>query len=473
MKNDKKIFNILFIVLCIAFSLFLMIFIKIDSDYLWHVKAGEYMVKNHTILTHDVFSWVASGKYWMSHEWGFEVLIYIFKLIFSKYSIFVYGLICTVTLLLIIYYINKDKFYDNKLFALVWIVLGLIIGPLLSARPHLISNIFLLLTVYFCIDFCKNENSKKIYFLPLIAILWANFHGGSSNLVYTIPLIIMFAGLFKFNFSKIESSRLSKKQFITFLIIIVVSILCININPHGFKMVTYPYENIMDKTMINTISEWRSTQLNDNTHLMYFVFAFIVLGIFLLSKKKINFRDFMLFLFALFLGLKSIRFWAYLYIVMSVIVFNYIDKRKDDPYTKTIFLFMSFIFALTFGLAFNKNIMNNTTKLDLTNQFIDNIKREKPKRMFNLYNIGGELVYNDIDVFIDGRADLYSKINFSDCIIISNLSGDYKAMIEKYNFDYYVVNTSFSIYYYLLYDDNYEELARDGEYVLFKAKSVS
>ena len=283
----------------------------------------------------------------------------------------------------------------------------------------------------------------------------------------------MFAGLFKFNFSKIESSRLSKKQFITFLIIIVVSILCININPHGFKMVTYPYENIMDKTMINTISEWRSTQLNDNTHLMYFVFAFIVLGIFLLSKKKINFRDFMLFLFALFLGLKSIRFWAYLYIVMSVIVFNYIDKRKDDPYTKTIFLFMSFIFALTFGLAFNKNIMNNTTKLDLTNQFIDNIKREKPKRMFNLYNIGGELVYNDIDVFIDGRADLYSKINFSDCIIISNLSGDYKAMIEKYNFDYYVVNTSFSIYYYLLYDDNYEELARDGEYVLFKAKSVS
>ena len=61
-----------------------------------------------------------------------------------------------------------------------------------------------------------------------------------------------------------------------------------------------------------------------------------------------------------------------------------------------------------------------------------------------MYDYGGILIYNDIEVFIDGRADLYSKYNYKDYLDISCLRGDYPKLIEKYDFDYFLVVFRFS-----------------------------
>ena len=45
----------------------------------------------------------------------------------------------------------------------------------------------------------------------------------------------------------------------------------------------------------------------------------------------------------------------------------------------------------------------------LSNSAISVLKKEEPKRLFNYYDYGAYLIYKDIPVFIDGRADLYSK----------------------------------------------------------------
>ena len=467
-KIDKR--SLIFLILTISFVFFMMVFMRVDSDYLWHIKAGEYMLSKHTILTHDVFSWTALGSYWMSHEWGFEVIIYSLSLLFGKYHLFVYGFICLLILYLILFKINKDKYNNNKLFAIIWLFAGIILAPFMTGRPHLISNIFVLLTCYLSLDLFNNKDSKKIYFLPLIAIAWSNIHGGSSNLVYLIPMIFLIAGVFKFNFEKINSERLVVKQFITYIVIIVISILCISINPHGIRMIIYPYENIMNSTMISSIVEWKSTQLSDTSHWIYFLLSFVILLVFILSKKKIKLVDGLLFLFCLFLGLKSIRFWGYTYIIMSLIVFDYIPHRKDDKGTNIVMLCVSFLLLFVFVYSFNKNIMVATTKTELSNKFINTIKKEKPKRLYNEYGIGGELVYNNIKVFIDGRADLYSKINYDDSLTITFLSDDFKKTIKKYNFDYYVVNTERPIYFYLKDNDSYTKIYKEDNYVIYKKK---
>ena len=84
--NNKKF---LLISLFICFSLFLCTFIFKESDYFWHIKAGEYMT-NKGILTKDIFSYSAFGKYWMSHEWLFEVIIYNLKRLFGNYNMIIY-----------------------------------------------------------------------------------------------------------------------------------------------------------------------------------------------------------------------------------------------------------------------------------------------------------------------------------------------------------------------------------------------
>ena len=142
-------------------TIFILSFAFRDADYFWHIKVGEYMV-NHGLLNHDVFSWSVYGKYWMSHEWLFEIILYGFKCIFGNIHILVYAFVCILSLFLIIFFSNKKEFLKNPLFGIVWCFLGIILIYFVQGRPQLLSFILLCLSIWFCIDLYRNKDSKKI-----------------------------------------------------------------------------------------------------------------------------------------------------------------------------------------------------------------------------------------------------------------------------------------------------------------------
>ena len=187
----------------------------------------------------------------------------------------------------------------------------------------------------------------------------------------------------------------------------------------------------------------------------------------LFSDKKIEFIDFLLLGFCTYLGLKSIRFWLYSPIIMSYVIFNYVNNRKLDKGTYGVIGLISISLFGVFIYNF-KNITDIKYSVNLNKDIIDIIKRENPKRLFNMYNYGGELIYNDIKVFIDGRADLYSKYNYKDALNISNLNEDYVKLINKYDFDYFLVSKDYSINTYLKYNDDYEVIYQNKELSLYK-----
>ena len=465
-SNNKL--SIALVVLSLSIAFFLLIFVRIESDYFWHIKAGNFMFDNG-ILRNDVFSWFLYSKYWMSHEWLFEIIIYSLSLLFPKYHILIYCYICIASLLLILFITNKKNYLKNIPFSMLWIILSLILMMNIQGRPHLISFNLLALTIWLLYDNYKNRESKLIYFLPLITIIWSNVHGGSSNLSYILCFVFLLTGLFKFNTSKVEAKRLSKKQIVKYIIVMILSMIAININVHGFKMFIYPYQNMMDKTMLSNISEWMPTNINNMGHLMYLIFLTFIFSIMLFSKKKISLIDLMLFGISLTLGLKSIRFWSYTYIIMSYVIFNYVEKRKIDKGTFGIIIIMSLLFISITAFNFD-SIKENISKRLISKEVVSIIKEQKPKRLFNMYNYGGELIYNDILVFVDGRADLYSKYNFKDYLNISTLNDDYIQLINKYDFDYFLADNTYPINTYLKYNQDYEKIYHDKELTLYKKR---
>lgn len=426
---------------------------------------------NHGILRKDVFSWSVNGKYWMSHEWLFEIIIYSLKIVFGKFHVFVYSFIFLSFLLLFIFYTNKNKFLKNIPYSLLYIIsFFVLIANNIQARPHIISFSLLALTIYVLYDLYKNEYSKKLYFLPVVTIIWANVHGGSSNLSYLLCFLFVIGGLFKFKFSKIESYRLSKRQFIKYIVIMFICMMCVCINAHGFRMFIYPYQNMLDTTMLNNITEWQASNLNVSYHYVYYAFLVFIIFTFLFSNNKIEFMDLLLCGFSAYLGLKSIRFWAYIYIIMSFVIFDYVKERKNDKGTFTCIFIIS-LFFISFTLINYKHIVNVKFNAYLDSDIIDAVRNENPKWLFNMYDYGGDLVYNDLPVFIDGRADLYSKYNYKDYINISKLKGDYVKLIEKYDFDYFLVNKNYSINTYLKYNSSYEVIYKKRDVVLYKKNS--
>ena len=465
MKKNKT--KLLVLLLFIAMVLFLMIFFKLEPDYFWHVKAGEYMF-NNGVLTHDVFSWSVAGKYWMSHEWLFEIILYSFKLVFGNIHSVMYCFVSLMSLFLIVFITNRKKIDKNVFYTLMFMTLFVVLSfGYIQARPHMISFSLLALSIYLLYDLYNNEKSKKIYFLPLIAVLWANVHGGSSNLSYILCAMFIFSGLFSFNYMGIEAKRISKKQIYKYLLVMVLCIIGICINIHGFKMLIYPYENMLDTTMLNNINEWKPTSLTNIFNYSYFLFIIMVIVTMIFSDKKMRFIDILLFGFMAFLGIKSIRFWLYCPIAMSFVIFDYFDTAKMDKITNIIVSIFIIVFIVVFASNINR-ITNIDYKFALNKDVIKLIKKEKPRRLFNMYNYGGELVYNDILVFVDGRADLYSKYNYKDYLNISNGTGNYIKLIDKYDFDYLLVDKDFGIYNYLNDNDKYEVIYKKKKVILYK-----
>ena len=105
--KHKLIFSFSIFLFC--FGLFLMLFLRMDIDYFWHFKAGEYMVRHSTILTHDVFSWSLFSYPWISHEWLFEIILYSLYLVFGKYHLFIYVFFITLGLLFFLFLSQKKN----------------------------------------------------------------------------------------------------------------------------------------------------------------------------------------------------------------------------------------------------------------------------------------------------------------------------------------------------------------------------
>lgn len=444
-KLKKNKLFILYLMLILCFSFFALIFFVYDTDYFWHIKAGENMVKNSKILTYDIFSWYLTGKYWMSHEWLFEVLIYLMSTIFGKYHVYVYCFLTFLILQLTFFLTNKDSYLKNIPFSMLWLSLSTLLCFYLQARPHLISFCFFSFTIWILYDIYNNEKSRKYLFFPLISFLWVNFHGGSSNLIYLLPMVFLFSGLFSFESSKVVSVKYTKVQIKKYILCIILGFLFLFLNPHGIKMILYPYENMGNTVMLSNIAEWHCSDLNNFSHYPYFIVAFLIFVIMMFSKKKIRFLDFVLFLLTLYLGLKSIRFWPFIYISMSYCIWYYIPKRKLDSGTNMVLILLSCIFIALFCL-FKPNI--NNYKL-LNDRAVSTLKKLNTKRLFNYYDYGGYLIFNDIPVFMDGRADLYSPYNYKDYLSISYLNYDYIKLIKKYNFDYFIIPKKSGLVSYL------------------------
>lgn len=464
-KRKKEIMILSFLS---AISFLLLLTFRYGNDFYWHLKAGEYMVDHHTILKTDPFSWYLKSFHplWISHEWLFEVVLHGISVLFGKFGPLLLVFLSLISLLLILYFTNYKAFHKNIYYTLFWLCSSSVLTLNTLPRPFLFSNLLLALTFYLLYDLKEHECSKKIYFLPFFACLWANVHGGASNLSYILIFAFYFCGLFHFSFGKITSSSYTPLQKKKYLSVFFFTLVAICINPHGIKMLMYPYQNMNDAFMLATISEWQSINFNDSSSLLY---LFMLSSFFLpliISKKKIELVDFLIVLMFSFLGFKSIRFWPLSFIALTYVGFHYVSS-----YHRRLVIFDRSLILLSFGIIIFSICCFQMPNYDLFDpMFIHILKEEKPKRLYNYYNYGGYLISHDIPVFIDSRADLYSKYNYQDSYNLSVLRGPYEDLLKKYDFDYLILDKGSPLAYYLSKSLQYELVLDKKNTVLYRKK---
>lgn len=479
MFKNKKWLYILYTLIFILAYLILGYNSRIFNDYLWHIKAGEWMVQNKEILTHNIFSYIISeDTIWYSHEWLSEILMYLsLKLFKIDFAYFVITIILTVSTLLFV--IKKDLMNKDLLSTIfITVMIFITLSSSLYARPFILGILFFILLMKALDNIKYNRDSKLYLYLPLISILWANIHGGTIIFAILAPLGYYICGKFRFLTKRFYSIRSTKSQEKKYIYVLIGNFIGSLINPLVYNIYLFPLY-INNETSKANILEWSPAQIRWPSAI--FTIIFIVLFL-IVTSKKINFTDFAVVGSLIMLTLVYGRFYSWLCVAFLVIFTKYFPKKKNDKYLEEfsfeIKAFLIVFIGLFIFIVLNKPLPKPVNFMNP--EIIETLKEIKPERLFNSYNAGGALNYYGEKCFINSIAELYEDNELNTGKYLEELNIDIYKVVDYYEFDTFLVEKNNLLYKFLKANkDNYELVYEDSDelindyiylYSIFKVK---
>lgn len=477
MLVKKKITNAIilnFILLLLSISI-LIVFMGggiLGNDFWWHIKVGEYVCNTGNVPLTDIFSWygLENNVEWTAHEWMGDVLLYKIFALGGEGAIFCFSIFMAVLFNVLIW--NETKKYIHAKIGTVFyflIALAATSSFFFYGRPQIFGFFLVYAELKILFGFVNNTKSRTVFLIPLIAVFWSNIYGGSSNLSYILCGVFLVGSLFKFETGKIEAKRMDKRALIILSSVTILTIGAVLVNPIGIHVLTYPYENLSDSVSMSFISEWKApdAKLLGNLLLFFVPVALTFIG-FIHTEKRIKFLDLFVNLIFVLLFLRSVRFIMLWFIAAAFTSPAYlpegpkvsVEGKKTRTVLSAVSIICIFFLCSTLGGVYKTCKTENPILVAMSDEAVVAVKECNPKRIFNDYDLGETLIYNDVPVFFDARADLYSKcgiltdglelMSLQPLNIAKSTNGiNVEQLIEKYDFDYILIKKARPLFVYL------------------------
>lgn len=404
-----------------------------EFDAWYHLKTGEYILKNLTIPRHDIFSYTASGAEWVTHSWLAEVFFYFVYSVGGFVALAaIAALFSVITYCLVLVLARRFGADTYVMLFLLFTLPFFRVFPLWIPRPQIFSYFFIVLEILFIEQYLKTKNGKYLLFIPIIFLFWANIHAS-----VVLGLAVLFGYII-----------FEKKLILPALASIALSFL----NPNTYKVFTYQFE-IREVAESLHVREWFSVLVYwNNPGTLFFFGILAAVNIFFLwlyfkSRTAENLR-----LFGLVLGFSLLPFLSARHIAFfPLVVFPFLAAKLSSlPQARGLMEKISAgklrvvcgllgaVFILGAFLRMPKELVNIEILPVRAADFIGANKITGP--LFNMYNEGGYLIWRfwpEEKVFIDGRSEVYRGTPAKDYLSIASLHGDWKMLVnEKYKINY-------------------------------------
>ncbi len=479
---------ILLIILCIAFF---SMSLSNSNDTFYLIKLGQSITKNGIDMI-DHFSWIPNLPYTYPH-WLYSLILYLIYHNFGFMGIYISTLICFIILILVIYYINL-KINKDRILALIVSIISIIPLSLFQApRAQSVSIVFLILEVYFINQLISSGNKKYIVYLALCSLIIANVHATIwiSFFVFFLPFFgehLLYLFKKKTNKKLSFNNRLSVNKISNIKLVLITFIICFIVGLLSPSRICYTY-------FFRIALGDSQSFITEHAPIIIIKFPLIIILWCLLffSKSKIKISEFLMLggvTLMTFLAQRHLIFFC----TIGLLYFSIILKRNIDEKNDLTFdilenkLFKKIIIPIILIAVLLIPCIIHITSID--KKFIDEkdypvsvVKYIKENldyqniKIINQYNYGSYLLFNDIKVFIDSRCDLYYKefngqgIDILDDYFKSFTSRnkyDYDSLLNKYQAEYILINTSDPVYYMLKNDNRYSMEFVDNYFALYK-----
>lgn len=389
-----------------------------DPDMWWHLRTGD-LISQGELPRGDVFSFTVPGREWITHEWLSQLVMWLVWSVAGAPALVLFFAAVTMAAFFLAFKTSTARdTVTAGVMALSAMAASMIVGP----RPQMFNLFGLALTMFVLERVRRGERTTRdLWFLPLIVGIWANFHSGYLLGVAVIAVYAVGERLQQ----TFGSDRASDPTMVRRLPgIAVLSFLAAGLNPSTWQLWLYPFETLRSEAMRNYIVEWHSPDFHEP---MFYPFVALLAVSAIsagMSKRSLRWTQGLLLCGTAAAGLQSIRnipIFAMVAIpIVAPMLAEVLDDRKaardairgrsGSPVgfaTPLLAALGALVFAAfaTPALASNDAITEVQYPVAALDAALDSELADQP--VFNNYGWGGYMIWRGMDVFIDGRADVY------------------------------------------------------------------
>lgn len=493
-KNRKKF--VLFFIIWVCILAIGFVIKSFQNDTFYTIEIGELIVNNGIDMM-DHFSFHNNLAYTYPH-WLYDVFIYLVYDGFGYTGLYISSIALLMILLILVFKVNRKITNNYSVAAFATFICTLTLGAFATARAQLVSFLVFALQIYFIEMFLKNGKKKYLGGLLLLSLILCNIHVAVWPFYFILYLPYLAEYSIAFIASKIKINDNNKivfflkKRFVLernsnikyLFITMIASLLTGLVTPIGDTPYTY-----LIKTMMGNSQKY--IQEHQMLGWINSPFTIIIAGetLFLSIFSKVKLRDFFMICGLVFMSIISIRHLSLLSLIGTICFCRsfaiFLDNIGFDVDDKIINFFcrrnvaiISFVVVIVFsslmlGHQLKKDFIDSKEYPTKALEYIkENINIDEMK-IFNEYNFGSYLLHNDIPVFVDSRADLYTK-QFSgfDYDILDDYfysPNKYRDVFEFYGITHVLIYKRSELLYIRLNNDvNYKLLYEDDYFVLYE-----
>lgn len=411
--------------------------IVVETDLFWHIATGKYILETRSVPLSDIFSHTRFDSPWKgaSISWIMQAILFMIYNLFSFGGLHIWTALLVVAEFALLYRSLSGGVF---LRAFTLILAAATAGVYWSARPYMISFIFVAITLGILEDY-RWRNKNRLWLLPILMVIWVNSHGGFIYGFIIWGLYGLAEGMVWLGQAWKENKLAINKEWVHtglkgrvgyMLLIGFLMIMATTINPSGTEMLLYPYETIVVDAAKNLIDEWQSPNFHELQIQPYLLLLILTIGAVGVNPRSISWSDFFLLTGSIYMSLIYQRNIAIFALTAPIILtraaapltkrigtaLNYHGLPNSKPNKRINILNWVLAILLTSMAVYKASIVlpseinQQVISQTMPNGAVEIINQSQPKgNILNEYNWGGYLILTlpQYPVFIDGRADLY------------------------------------------------------------------
>lgn len=490
----------------------------------------------------EPFTWHEGMIYTYPH-WLLDVIFYLIYNAFDMMGIYAFTVIIGIIIYVLIYYTNVKITKNYIISAIITIISIYLLKGFITARAQIITFICLLLEIVWIERFLETKKKRYGIGLVVLPIVLANCHAALFPMYFVIFLPYIAEYLISYGnkeeiyqkrikrknkkrlkwqekgkqkrVEKIEKSlkqleekvkviedkrqtkqnkiEIQRNRNVRWLIIIfIVCIFTGMITPLKDIPYTYMIKSLMGNTM-DFILEHQSVVLIQSIALL--VIFFVIQALLFSNKVKIRLQDIFMLVGMSILALISYKqfpiFWISVMCIMNklveMVVSDTIKEKVKKGLNKVLtikgmlytILVLMVLFLVQYKEIAGQNYIDSDEYPVLATEWLKtNVKIDKMK-LFNDFNYGSYLLFKNIPVFIDGRADVYDpKFNgkqedvFTDYMTTTSLQVWYADIFQKYGITHIMIKDNSNLNLFLQRNISYKKIYDDGTFSIYACLDI-